>query len=157
MFCIVKMYMQSPMQIGNVEFALHKLPNLLGLWERSKNFWKCMLHGNCWVTAWTTDWSSVERTGSALGTLGKAIHLCDWKEWRPHLRANYHCGRISFWRFLLCGVFPCEPTSLDMDEHSFPVCLFCHSTTLIFPTETHVNCNLEILSHILWLISVTFP
>ena len=36
-----------------------------------------ILHGNCWVTAWTTDWAPGERTQSALGAQVKAIHLCD--------------------------------------------------------------------------------
>ena len=39
------------------------------------------VYGNCWVTAWTTDWSPGERTWSALGAQVKAIQLYDWKGW----------------------------------------------------------------------------
>jgi len=60
-----------------------------------------------------TDWSPGERTGSALGAQVKAIQMCEHKGWSlvaplldPHLRANCQEGRLSFWRSLLCGVFP---------------------------------------------------
>jgi len=39
------------------------------------------VYGNCWVTAWTTDWAHGERTQSALGAQVKAIQLCDRKGW----------------------------------------------------------------------------
>ena len=56
---------------------------------------------------------------------------------RPHLRADCHWGRISFWRSLLFGVFHCKPGSSDTGEHFFIDCLF--STTIIFPTITPVK------------------
>ena len=40
-----------------------------------------MVYGNCWVTAWTTDWAPGEKTQSALGAQVKAIYLCDQKGW----------------------------------------------------------------------------
>ena len=46
-----------------------------------KSYLLLCLYGNCWVMAWTTDWSPGERTGSALGAQVKAIQLCDQKEW----------------------------------------------------------------------------
>lgn len=39
---------------------------------------------------------------------------------------------------------PHESWALDMGEHSFPVCLFCHSTMLIFPT---VTCKYKFKEH----------
>ena len=61
---------------------------------------------------------------------------------RPHLRADCHWGRISFWRSLLCEAFHCEPKSLDTGEHSFSVCSFAisqYSLQLYF-----VDCTLTI-------------
>ena len=49
---------------------------------------------------------------SALGAQVKAVQLCDRKGWSlaaplldPHLRADCHRGRISFWRALLLKFF----------------------------------------------------
>ena len=56
---------------------------------------------------------------------------------RPHLRADYHWGRIFFWRYLLFGVFHCKPRSLDISEHFFFASLFC--TMIIFLTITPVK------------------
>ena len=101
-------------------------------------------YGNCWVTVWTTDWTPGERTLSALGAQVKAIHLCDQKgvepgstSPRPHLMADCHWGRISFWVSLLFGVFHCKPRSLDISEHFFFDSLFC--TMIIFLTITPVK------------------
>ena len=39
------------------------------------------VYGNCWIMAWTTDWSPEASTQSAAGAQVKAIHLCDQKGW----------------------------------------------------------------------------
>ena len=39
------------------------------------------MYGNCWIMAWTTNWSPEANTESATGAQVKAIHLCDWKGW----------------------------------------------------------------------------
>jgi len=39
------------------------------------------MYGNCWIMAWTSDWSPEASTESATGAQVKAIHLCDRKEW----------------------------------------------------------------------------
>jgi len=60
---------------------------------------------------------------------------------RPHLRADYHWGRLSFWRSFLFGVFYCKSRFSDMGEHFFFDCLF--STTIIFPTIIPVKYHLN--------------
>ena len=90
---------------------------------KSRNRWKILkrrskaklqeqLYGNCWITAWTSDWSPEVSTESAGGAQLKAIHLCDQKgvepgctSPRPHLRADCPWGRVSFWSLLLLEFF----------------------------------------------------
>ena len=109
------------------------------------------VYGNCWVTAWTTDWAPGKRTGSALGAQVKAIQLCDWN---VTLRPDCHWRKISGWRPLPGGAFPCE--------HSFPVCPFAipllyHCTNLsdcnvdpeVFPTSTTLGFCETALMHFL--------
>ena len=45
------------------------------------NLHGCLLYGNCWIMAWTSDWSPEASTESATGPQVKAIHLCDRKGW----------------------------------------------------------------------------
>jgi len=42
-----------------------------------------------------------------------------------------------------CGVFPCRPRSLEVGEHSFPVCPFCHSTPVSTPVPLFHCANLS--------------
>ena len=51
------------------------------LWVCDWNYHLLLLYGNCWVTAWTSDWSPEAITESALGAQVKAIQLCDPKGW----------------------------------------------------------------------------
>jgi len=37
------------------------------------------VYGNCWVTAWTSDWLAETSTESAMGAQVKAVQLCDQK------------------------------------------------------------------------------
>ena len=91
--------------------------SLKGLLHRKMCFVKFCTHvyGNCWITAWTTDGSLEASIESAVGAQVEAIHLCDQKSGsispRPHLRADCHWGRISFWRLLPLEFFffSCEP------------------------------------------------
>ena len=50
------------------------------------------LYGNCWITAWTSDWSPEVSNESAMGAQVKANQLCDQKTGspRPCLRADCH-------------------------------------------------------------------
>jgi len=89
-----------------------------------------------------SDWSRfslsiIIPTGNAQYTLGTWNQLKKSPSFRPHLKADCHWGRISFWRSLLFGVSLCEPRSSDMSEHLFFDCLF--STMIIFPTITPVK------------------
>ena len=71
------------------------------------------MHGNCWVTAWPSDWSPEASTESAVRAQVKAIQLCDRKGWslaaplldRPPFKGWLPLGRDSgdpsFWSFLL--------------------------------------------------------
>jgi len=73
------------------------------------------------------------RQGLSHGSTGEG-NSCVWPEGvepgytslRPHLRAECLWGRISFWRFLLCGTFHCECKSMDMDEHFFSLLLLSY-------------------------------
>jgi len=79
-----------------------------------------VLYGNCWVTAWTTDWLPGEKTQLSPGSTGEG-NSCVWPEGvepgctslRPHLRADCLCGWVCGWRSLSCGVFP---ASLDLQR-----------------------------------------
>ena len=58
--------------------------------------------------------------------LGKGPSQPKEQRWRqlpliPHLQADCYCGRISFWRSLLCGVFPCVPRSLEVCPFFLPL------------------------------------
>jgi len=122
------------------------------------------LYGDCWVMAWTTDWAPGERSQSALGAQVKAIHVCDQKGWsldaplRPHLRADCHCGKVSGWRSLLCGVLPVS-LGLWMQVSTFtfqiPSYLFwslcCYTPVLPFHCINLSDCNST--SHEKWVES----
>ena len=99
-----------------------------------------LLYGNCWVTAWTTDWAPGERTRSALGAQVKAIQL--WSEGvepgctslRPHLRADCHWGRITGWRSVFLWSFFWEPRSSKTGEHFlFVTPFYCANPLVIAP------------------------
>ena len=64
------------------------------------------LYGNCWITAWTSDWPPEASTESAAGAQVNAVS----PEWppRPHLRADSQGGRISIWKSLSLEPF-CKP------------------------------------------------
>ena len=73
-----------------------------------------LLYGNCWITAWTSDWPPEVSAESAAGAQVNAISP-EWPEGvepgstlpRPHLGADSQGGRISMWRSLLLELF-CE-------------------------------------------------
>ena len=87
------------------------------------------LYGNWWVTAWATDWSTEERTESATGEgnslvwLGGVVPGCTPPG--AHLSADCQWWRVSFWRFLLCGVFPAK-LDLQVQVSIRSICFFSH-------------------------------
>ena len=68
------------------------------------------LYENCWITAWTTDWSPEDWV--SYGSTGEGNSPV-WPEGvepgstppRPHLRADCQRGRISFWSCLFLWCF----------------------------------------------------
>ena len=63
-----------------------------------------LVNGNCWITAWTSDWPPETSAESAAGAQVNAI-LPEWSEGvesgstppRPHLRADSQGGDPSSW------------------------------------------------------------
>ena len=95
--------------------------------------WELLSHGlnHCLIT-WGKDWVSHGSTGE-----GNSLVWLEGLEPgstppRPHLRADWHWGRISFLRSLFCEAFNCEPKSLDLGELSFSVCSFAISLECSF-------------------------
>ena len=98
------------------------------------------VYGNCWVTAWTTDWASGERTRSALGEQVKAIWLCDQKGWSLALWWSFPLQTwnllvqvsnllpLLYSTFLLCWSFHHYASG----EASFPIISICLITTTGF-------------------------
>ena len=115
-----------------------------------------VVYGNCWVRAWTTEWTPVERTRSALGAQVKASVWPAGVEpgctsLRPHLRADCHWGRISGWRSFSCGVFP---VSLDLRRwvSTFPVA--CNTVPFVLPSLLLCSFIALLLHWPFWLLHV---
>jgi len=102
------------------------------------------LYGNCWIMAWTSDWSAEVSTESAMGAQVKAIQLCDCKGWSlaaplldliEGLTATGE--RVSSWRSLLGEAFPCKSGIFwyrwTVFFPSFTAPFYCASPSVITP------------------------
>jgi len=72
------------------------------------------MYGNCWIRAWTSDWStevSCRSTGEGSSPVWLEGVESGSTSPRPHLMADCHWGRVSLWRLLLVE-FSCVPTTL---------------------------------------------
>lgn len=76
---------------------------------------------------------------------------------RPHLWADCHSGRISFWTSLLCGIFLGEPRSSEMGEQSFSIpFLYNPSSVVLFPLSSHpLFCNWFPSCWSFWLLQIS--
>ena len=112
--------------------------------------WELLNHSlSHWLSTWGKDPVSPGSTSEGNAAVGQEGVEPGCTSPRPHLRAECHWGRISDWRFLLCGVFPgrwglqrwVSTFTVSLKYH--PVCvgsvavtlLYCPFTTLIFPTN----------------------
>ena len=112
------------------------------------------LYGNCWVMAWNTDWAPGERIPVSPGSTGEGNSPVQPEEvepgstsLRPHLRAGCHCGRISGWRSLPCGV---SIVSLDLQRwvstFSF-VTPFSYTSTFVITSLISILCDKDGISN----------
>jgi len=64
--------------------------------------WELLNHGlNLWFTTWGEHWVSCGSTGEGNSPVWPAGVELGSTSPRPHLRADFHWGRISSWRLLL--------------------------------------------------------
>ena len=67
--------------------------------------WRGGVYGNCWITAWTSDWSPEVSTESAAGAQVKAIQLWDRKE-IIYMHAYIHTYMRVYIYYLWIPVWP---------------------------------------------------
>jgi len=84
------------------------------------------LYGNCWITAWTSDWPPEASAESVVGAQVEAIPPARLEgvepgslSSKPYLRADSHGGRFSFWTLLLL-----EPSQWAQDTSKLPIHLW---------------------------------
>jgi len=121
--------------------------------------WELLSHGlNHWLITWGKDWVSPGSTGEGSSAVWPEGVKPGCTSPRPHLRADWHWGRISFWRSRLCGVFPVDlflqiQVSIPSLFVSFPIFI-----TIIFlavtPTVTTQFSN--DLLELMWALLLVF-
>ena len=78
--------------------------------ETKPSVWELSNHGlNLWLTTWGKHWVSHGSTGEGNSAVWLEGVEPGCTSPRPHLRADWHWGRIFLWRLLL-GEFSCDLT-----------------------------------------------
>ena len=83
-----------------------------------------LLYGNCWITAWTSDWlrqapsQPWEHRWRQFNCVTRGVEPGSTSP-RPHLRADCHWWRISSWRLLFVEFLWAYNTSERLSDYLF--------------------------------------